>query len=68
VSESKVDPKKSLDRLMTIGPVHLVTNIGAAIAEIHQMIQPLLIQRAAADAEVEAQPQSLALVGVWLRA
>jgi hypothetical protein len=62
VSESKVDPKKSLDRLMTIGPVHLVTNIGAAIAEIHQMIQPLLIQRAVAVAKLDAQSPSPALV------
>jgi hypothetical protein len=59
---SKVDPKKSLDRLMTIGPVHLVTNIGAAIAEIHQMIQPLLIQRAVAVAKLDAQSPSPALV------
>jgi hypothetical protein len=47
---------------MTIGPVHLVTNIGAAIAEIHQMIQPLLIQRAVAVAKLDAQSPSPALV------
>lgn len=46
---SKADPKKSLDRLTCDGPVHLVTSVGAAIAEIHQMVQPLLLQRAIAE-------------------
>lgn len=47
---SKADPKKSLDRLACHGPVHLVTSVGAAIAEIHQIIQPLLLQCADAQA------------------
>lgn len=61
---SKADPKKSLDRLTPDGPVHLVTSVGAAIAEIHQMIQPLLLQRASADPKVDAQPESPALAAV----
>jgi len=61
---SKADPKKSLDRLQRDGPVHLVTSVGAAIAAIHQVIQPLLLQRASADPKVDAQPQSRALAAV----
>ena len=61
---SKADPKKSLDRLPRDGPLHLVTSVGAAIAEIHQMIQPLLLQRAIADSEIDAQPESRALAAV----
>jgi hypothetical protein len=60
---SKADPKKSLDRLMCNASTHLVTSVGAAIAEIHQMIQPLLLQRASAEAKIDAQPESPALVG-----
>jgi len=61
---SKADPKKSLDRLPRDGPVSLVTSVGAAIAEIHQMIQPLLLQRAGADPKLDAQPQSRTLAAV----
>jgi len=55
---SKADPKKSLDRLTCDGRVHLVTSVGAAIAEIHQMVQPLLLQRANAQANADAMPDS----------
>ena len=48
---TKADPKKSIERLACHGPVHLVTSVGAAIAEIHQMIQPLLLHRVSADSE-----------------
>jgi predicted PurR-regulated permease PerM len=62
---SKADPRKSLDRLSCVGPAQLVTSIGAAIADIHQLIQPLLIQRAAvADVKVDAPPESPALAAV----
>jgi hypothetical protein len=62
---SKGDPKKSLERLACFGPAQLVTSIGAAIAEIHQMIQPQLLQRAAAaDVMVDAPPESPALAAV----
>jgi predicted PurR-regulated permease PerM len=61
---SKADPKKSLDRLPRDGPVNLVTSVGAAIAEIHQMIQPLLLQRASAEPKVDTQPESWALAAV----
>jgi predicted PurR-regulated permease PerM len=61
---SKADPKKSLDRLACDGPVHLVTSLGAAIAEIHQMVQPLLLQRASAEAKEDAKPASPALAAV----
>jgi predicted PurR-regulated permease PerM len=61
---SKADPKKSLDRLTCHGPVRLVTSVAAAIAEIHQMIQPLLLQRANARANVDAIPDSPSLVAV----
>ena len=61
---SKADPKKSLDRLANNGPVHLVTSVGAAIAEIHQMIQPLLIQQAKASADVGARLDSSSMVTV----
>lgn len=44
---SKADPKKSLDRLACDGPVSLVTSLANAINEIHQMVQPLLVQRKA---------------------
>ena len=47
---SKTDPKKSLDRLACPGSVHLVTSLAGAIAEIHQMIQPLLVEHANAHA------------------
>jgi len=43
---SRADPKKSLDRFTCDASVRLVTSLGAAIAEIHQMVQPLLLQRA----------------------
>jgi hypothetical protein len=61
---SKADPKKSLDRLPRDGPVNLVTSVGAAIAEIHQMIQPLLLQRASADRKEDAQPELQVLAAV----
>jgi hypothetical protein len=41
-----------------------VTSIGAAIAEIHEMIQPLQLQRARAEAGSETQPESPALAVV----
>ena len=40
-----------------MGPSHLVTSVGAAIVEIHQMIQPLLLQLAIAHADDEAKPE-----------
>jgi predicted PurR-regulated permease PerM len=61
---SKADPKKSLERLPRDGPVSLVTNIGAAIAEIHEMIQPLLLQRARVDPKIDPQPESTVLAAV----
>ena len=61
---SKADPKKSLDRLPCDGPLHLVTSVTAAIAEIHQLVQPLLLQRANARANDDAKPEALALVTV----
>jgi predicted PurR-regulated permease PerM len=61
---SKADPKKSLDRLTCSDSAHLVTSLGAAIAEIHQMIQPLLLQRASADPKADARPESWALAEV----
>ncbi len=51
---SKADPKKSLDRLACPGPVRLVTSLSQAIAEIHQMIQPLRLRRAHALADAGA--------------
>jgi hypothetical protein len=44
--------------------VYLVTSVGAAIAEIHQMIQPLLLERASADPKLDAHPHSRALAAV----
>jgi hypothetical protein len=61
---SKVEAKKSLDRLPRGDALSLVTSLSAAIAEIHQMIQPLLVERASAEVKVDAQPQSLALGAV----
>jgi hypothetical protein len=61
---SKTDPKKSLDRLPRDGPVYLVTSVGAAIAEIYQKVQPLLLRRASANPKDEAQPESRALAAV----
>ena len=61
---SKMDPKKSLDRLANTGPAHLVTSVGAAITEIYQMIQPLLIQQANANTDADAPPDSPSLVTV----
>jgi predicted PurR-regulated permease PerM len=61
---SKADPKKSLDRLACDGPVNLVTSLAGAIAEIHQMIQPLLLQRASLDPKVDARPELRAQVPV----
>jgi len=61
---SKADPKKSLDRLACHGRANLVTSVGAAIAEIHQMIQPLLLQRASADPKADKQAESPALAAV----
>jgi predicted PurR-regulated permease PerM len=52
---SKADPKKSLARLSLscAGPIRLVTSLTGAMAEIHQMIQPLLLQNAIARGNVE---------------
>jgi hypothetical protein len=62
---SKTDPKKSLERLAGHGTVRLVTTLGAVIAEIHQMIQPLLLHRASCDPKPDAQPgESPALAAV----
>jgi hypothetical protein len=44
--------------------VHLVTSVGAAIAEIHQLVQPLLLQRANAHVNVDATPDSPSLGAV----
>ena len=59
---SKADPKKSLDRLPCDGPVHLVTSVAGAIVEIDQMVQPLLLHRANAHANIDARPNSPSLV------
>lgn len=48
---SKADPKKSLTRLSCAGSLHLVTSLADATAEIRQIVQPLLLQRAIADAD-----------------
>lgn len=61
---SKSDPKESLERLAHDGRVSLVTSVGAAIAEIHQMIQPLLLGRDSPDPKVDAPPKSRALAAV----
>jgi hypothetical protein len=53
---SKADSKKSLERLMCDRSVRLVTTLGAAIADIHQLIQPLLLQLTNADAVLEVKP------------
>lgn len=42
------DPRKSLECLACDGPAHVVTSVGAALDRIHQMVQPLLLQRASA--------------------
>jgi hypothetical protein len=56
---SKADPKKSLARLSCDAPVRLVTSLAGAMAEIQQMVRPMLLQRAIACANVEAKPESL---------
>lgn len=61
---SKTDSKKSLDRLPHDGTVHLATTLGAAILQIHQMIQPLLLQRATTDSKTDPQKSSAALATV----
>jgi hypothetical protein len=61
---SKTEENKSLERLPREGPLSLVTSLGAAIAEIHQLIQPLLVERGAAEAKVEAKAQAAALAAV----
>jgi hypothetical protein len=61
---SKADPKKSLDRLMCDSSMHLVTSLSGALCEIHQMVQPLLLQRASAEAKADAHPESPALASV----
>jgi len=45
---SKADERKSLERLALDGTLTLVTSLAGAVAEIHQMIQPLLLGRASA--------------------
>jgi hypothetical protein len=61
---SKADPKKSIDRLACDAPISLVTSLGGAIAEIHEMVQPLLLRRVSAVAKEEANspPPPLAAV------
>jgi len=61
---SKADPKKSLDRLACKNSVQLVTSVGAAIAEIHQMIQPLLLKRGSAEAKIDTKPKSPVMAAV----
>jgi len=61
---SKAEEKKSLERLPHDGPLSLVTSLGAAITEIHQMIQPLLVERGGAEPNFEAQPQSRTLAAI----
>jgi predicted PurR-regulated permease PerM len=61
---SKADTKKSLDRLSCHGAARVNTSIGAAIAEIHEMIQPLVLQRAAADAKADEPPAAPAFASV----
>jgi predicted PurR-regulated permease PerM len=61
---SKADPKKSLERLLCDSAVNLVTSVGAAIAEIHQLIQPLLVARGSAEAKVKEEPESRELAAV----
>lgn len=61
---SKTDSKKSLDRLPHDGTVHLATTLGAAILQIHQMIQPLLLQRGSTDSKTDLQNRSAALATV----
>jgi hypothetical protein len=56
---SKGDPMKSLDRLPRGGPLSLVTSLGAAIAEIHQMIQPLLVGHGSVDAKLDEEPETV---------
>jgi len=51
---SKVDPKKSQERLGCGGPVKLVTSLAGAIAEIRQMVQPVPLERAVAVASDDA--------------
>jgi len=61
---SKTDAKKSLERLPHDGPVYLVTSAGAAVVQIHQVLQPLLLQRANAEAEAGPHPQASGPVAV----
>jgi predicted PurR-regulated permease PerM len=61
---SKADPKKSLDRLPRDGPMHLVTSVVGAVAEINQLVQPLRLQRANAHESVDARRESPSLVTV----
>jgi hypothetical protein len=59
---SKADPRKSRARLASDGPLKLVTSLAAAIAEIQQMVQPVLLERtiAAANNETESEVPALA--------
>lgn len=45
---SRADPKKSRERLGHDGSMKLVTSLADAIAELHQVVQPLLLAIAAA--------------------
>lgn len=55
---SKADPKKSLTRLSCAGSLHLVTSLAGAVAEIQQVVRPIVFQRALANAdEQRGQPE-----------
>jgi hypothetical protein len=53
---SKTNPKTSLERLSTGKRVCAVSSLKDAIAEIREMVQPLLLQQARVDPDVEAKP------------
>ncbi len=59
---SKADPKRFRDRLASDGPVKLATTLAGATAEIHNMVQPVLRERALAAANEDAKTEALALV------
>jgi hypothetical protein len=42
---SKIEPTTAIDRLSCNQQVRLVTSLGEAVAQIHQMVQPLLLQQ-----------------------
>ena len=64
---SKADSQTSLDRLLCENPLRLVTSLGQAMAEIYQVIQPLLLNRAnvaAADAAAKSSLRGAAEAGM----